>query len=432
MNHPSTASPAGPLRVVIVANYTADTVNNNNRFNDLARRFAARGADVELVTSRFSHAHKTMREAGTGETSYRITHLHEPGYAKNVSLARLRSQAVFARQVGIHLDALSMPPHLLLAAAPPPSVIAQCGRYAERVGSSFAIDIQDLWPEAFSMVAKLPAAVDLAFTGMRQRSREAYARADRIIGVSRTYTDAAVDYGADRALTSVVYLGTDLSFFDSSAASPGPVAVDPAWAGADGAIPTIGYAGGLSASYDLKLVIDALELLAAAPGSGPVPRLVVMGEGSLRSEFEDHARRKGLEVRFTGNLPYTDMARTLAACHIAVNPIVAGSAGSVLNKAGDYAAAGLPVINSQESPEYRDLLEQYQAGISCAPGDARQMADAIRRLTEDAPLRGRMGARSRRMAEELFDRAVTYEQLVDDLLGSVKGASAPHRSLPQK
>lgn len=425
MNSPRSRSVDNRLRVTIVANYTAYTPHNNNRFNELARRFASRGVDVELVTSRFSHTYKTMREDDAPDTTYSTSLVHEPGYSRNVSLARLRSQSVFARSVAAHLDSLAEPPHLVLAAAPPPAVIHACGLYAQRVGARFAIDIQDLWPEAFSMVTRFPRMVDMAFSSMRRHSTRAYRMADRIIGVSRTYTDSAVAHGASPDRTSVVYLGTDLSHFDRSATSPGPVAVDSEWIDDDGrTVPTIGYAGGLSASYDLKPVIDALELLASTPQAGPVPALVVMGDGAMREEFETYAQGKGLRVRFTGHLTYMDMSRTLAACRIAINPIVPGSAGSVLNKAGDYAAAGLPVINSQESPEYRELLENYGAGLNCAPGDARQMADAIQRLAGDASLRSRMGAGNRRMAEELFDRSATYEQLVDDLLELASGVPA--------
>jgi len=416
MNRHRADVPAPRLRVMIVANYSADALTSNNRFNDLAGRFAARGAEVELVTSRFSHARKVVRTEELGQIGYTLTRLHEPGYAKNISLARLRSQAGFAREVARHLDSLPEPPDLILAATPPPGVAEACGRYAGRTGTPFAIDIQDLWPEAFTMVARVPGFVDLAFSRMRRRSRAAYRCADRIVAVSRTYVDAAVRDGADPARTRVIHLGTDLGRFDEHARAPIP----PAFA-ASGPVtqPVIGYAGGLSDSYDLPLVIDALEILSRDPAAPPAPTLVVMGDGARRADFEAHAARTDLDVRFTGALPYAEMVRTLAACRIAVNPIVPGSAGSVLNKAGDYAAAGLPVVSSQESPEYRDLLEEHGAGISCAPRDAPQMAEALRRLAEDPQLCASLGAGSRRMAEEIFDRAVTYEAMIDDLLALI-------------
>ena len=83
---------------------------------------------------------------------------------------------------------------------------------------------------------------------------------------------------------------------------------------------------------------------------------------------------------------------------------------------GDYAAAGLPVLNTQECPEYRDLVTGYEMGINCENGDVAQMAEAMARLTEDASLRTRLGAGNRRLAEERFDRAATYRLLSAEIL----------------
>ncbi|GAA1732008.1 glycosyltransferase family 4 protein [Brachybacterium phenoliresistens] len=421
--HRETGDAACP-RVMIVANYTADSRTSNNRFNDLASRLAARGARVELVTSRFSHFQKAARTDDLGETGYAITRLDEPGYSRNISPARLRSQARFGREVARYLDSLDAPPDLIVAAAPPPGVAAACVRYAGRAGVPCALDIQDLWPEAFGMVMDHPHLIDIVFHGMRRDSRVAYRTADLVFGVSCTYTDSAVRHGADPAATRVVYLGTDLTAFDVHAGSSEP----PAFAASGRPVvgPVIGYAGGLSDSYDIPVVIDALAILARADTLPEIPTLVVMGDGARRSGFEEHARDRGVDVRFTGNLAYPEMVRTLAACEIAVNPIVAGSAGSVLNKAGDYAAAGLPVVNSQESAEYRGLLERYRAGISGDAGDPRQMAAAIRRLVMDPELRRSMARGSRRMGEELFDRSVTYESMIDELVGLIGRAPGRH------
>ena len=89
---------------------------------------------------------------------------------------------------------------------------------------------------------------------------------------------------------------------------------------------------------------------------------------------------------------------------------------SIINKVGDYAAAGLPVLNTQECPEYRDLVTGYEMGINCENGDVAQMAEAMARLTEDASLRTRLGAGNRRLAEERFDRAATYRLLSAEIL----------------
>ena len=81
-----------------------------------------------------------------------------------------------------------------------------------------------------------------------------------------------------------------------------------------------------------------------------------MGNGPLQEVFEAYGKEKEVNCDFTGRLSYGEMVGKLCSCDIAVNPIRAGSAGSIINKVGDYAASGLPVINTQESVEYRKLV----------------------------------------------------------------------------
>ena len=158
-------------------------------------------------------------------------------------------------------------------------------------------------------------------------------------------------------------------------------------------------------------MLDAIELLRQRRGVDDL-QFIVMGGGALREKFEQRAKERGLPLIFTGPLPYADMVPLLCSCDIAVNPIVNGSAASIINKVCDYAAAGLPVVNTQECPEYRELVDGYQMGINCENGNVQALADAIRLLAGDEALRKRMGANNRRLAEERFDRAEGFKKII--------------------
>jgi len=106
---------------------------------------------------------------------------------------------------------------------------------------------------------------------------------------------------------------------------------------------------------------------------------------------------------------------SLRNCDIAVNPIMKGAAQSIINKHADYAAAGLPVVSTQECPEYRALLDEFNCGINCPPEDTQAVADALEGLLRDPALRKRMGENSRRMAQERFDRKHTYQQIIAEI-----------------
>lgn len=110
------------------------------------------------------------------------------------------------------------------------------------------------------------------------------------------------------------------------------------------------------------------------------------------------------------------MCGLLGVCDITVNPIVTGSAASIINKHGDYAASGLPVINTQECQEYRALVDEYKMGFNCENGNSKEMADRIVQLIENPKLRENMCRNSRRCAEEKFDRKTSYQSLIDCIL----------------
>ena len=107
------------------------------------------------------------------------------------------------------------------------------------------------------------------------------------------------------------------------------------------------------------------------------------------------------------------MIGLLCSCDIAVNPIKAKSAGSIINKVGDYAAAGLPVINSQESKEYRYLIDENQIGINVENDDSNSMSSAIELMCSDYKKRKEYGNNNRKLAEKKFDRQNTYSKIIN-------------------
>ena len=74
-------------------------------------------------------------------------------------------------------------------------------------------------------------------------------------------------------------------------------------------------------------------------------------------------------------------------------------------------AAGLPIISTQESREFRQLIDDYSMGFNCKNGDPKDMAEKMERLIYDEKLRLEMGKNARRCAQERFDRKYTYTKL---------------------
>lgn len=386
--------------IVIIANFCRDfSETDNGRFMYLCKELCKENK-VEIITSDFCHSKKRHKEGFVNNWPFEITFLHEPGYKKNISIRRFFSHRSWGKEIKNYLECRRKP-DVIYCAVPSLTGPLAAAKYCKKRGIRFVIDIQDLWPEAFELVFSIPVLKDIVFLPFKIIANGIYRRADVICGVSKTYVDRALKVNKKVHNSHVVFLGTQTSTFDYYAEKNKVIkAQNEVW---------IGYCGTLGASYDITVVIDALYILNQRLGYSP--KFIVMGDGERKLEFEAHAKNSGIDCFFTGWLPYDQMCGQLAACDIATNPIMHNAAQSIINKHGDYASAGLPVINTQENSEYRDLIEEYHMGFNVRNNDAYDFADKLEALLSNS-LRTQMGKNARKCAIERFDRSNTYQELV--------------------
>ncbi len=385
------------MDIVIIANFCAALDKlTNSRFAYIADMLEKEN-DVELIGSSFSHGTKKKRICDFSRFSFRVTLIEEPGYKKNISMQRFLSHRTWGKNVSDYIKKRKKP-DVVYCAIPSLTAAALVGEYCNKCGIRFIIDIQDLWPEAFKMVFRVPVLSNLLFAPFTGIANRAYAAADAIIAVSQTYIDRARLVNTRAMYANAVYIGTDLATFRSNVCQNKVTRDDDLF--------WVGHCGSLSDSYDIPCVIDAIKLL-----NNPKVKLLVMGSGHLEPKFREYARQAGINADFMGYVNYPEMCGLLAACDVTINSIKGKSAASIINKHADYAACGLPVINTQECEEYRKLIEEYQMGVNCRNGSAKDVAEALKRLMNDRKLRKQMGENARRCAEDRFDRARTYQQI---------------------
>lgn len=390
--------------VLLIVNFWHfDFEKKSSRYRTMANVLCDGGYDVEVVSSDFRHQTKRHRDATSlnDESLYKITLLHEPGYKKNISLRRIYSHHCFAEEVVEYLKKRKKP-DIIIVSVPSLSVGSAVTKFAEENNIKLIIDIQDLWPEAFKMVLNIPIVSDILFFPMMLQANKIYARADKVMAVSQTYVDRGLSQNKKDDKGLAVFIGTDSKLV--AEATEGKLVEKPDsefW---------IGYIGALGHSYDIKLIIDAIRILNDRGINNILFK--VMGEGMLLDEFKEYAHTQQVNCEFTGFIEYGDMMVNLRACDVAVNPIVGKSVASIINKVSDYAMVGVPVINTQNSPEYRKLIEDYNCGINCENGNAQAVADAIEKLYKDAELKRQMGENASKLAKEKFDRNVIYKRII--------------------
>lgn len=396
------------MDIVIISNYWHfEHEKSSSRYLSIANGLAKTGAQVEVITSTFYHALKRQRTATAQvykDYLYKTTLLQEPGYSKNVDIKRFISHKLFANHVISYLESRKRPDIIYLF-MPPIDLAYKVMKFAKKNHIRFIIDILDLWPEAYRVFLPCYPLTRYLLYPMKYQAEQVYAQADEIIAVSNTYLKRAQAAGSSSAKGHAVFIGTELTVFDENAAHTQPALIktnpQEIW---------LGYCGSLSASYDIPCVLEALHILKKQ--EHVVPKFIVMGDGTYRKQFESLAKAKNLDVVFLGKLPYDQMCAQLKQCDIVVNPITKDSAASIINKHGDYAAAAIPVLNTQESPEYRALVDQYRMGLNCNNADPADLAGKLKYLLDDPALRQEMGKNARRCAEDKFDRNRTYAAII--------------------
>jgi glycosyltransferase involved in cell wall biosynthesis len=135
--------------------------------------------------------------------------------------------------------------------------------------------------------------------------------------------------------------------------------------------------------------------------------LVIVGEGPLRNELEDAARRAGVHDRvvFAGLRPD---ARALIGAADAV--VVSSRSEGLPMVVLEALAAGTPVVATAVRG-VREILEDEQNALLIPPGDPVRLAKAIQRVVSDERLAGRLAGTGRSLAGEH-----TEETMVDAFL----------------
>ena len=397
------------IAVVTQGQKLGDETRGYTRFRFLSELLASEGFEVDLITSTFQHWDKAQRDTTRAcyqHLPYRLRFVYEPGYKRNLDLARINSHRIFANNLKrLFKSRFADNPRaydLIYSEIPPNDMARVCAETAAKHGIPYVVDVNDLWPEAMRMAIDVPVVSDVAFAPFARDAKRVYNLIAGAVGTSDEYANRpAADRDAPYAKRTV-YVGNQLDKFDEGAREHAADVVKP-----DGEF-WVTYAGTLGASYDIQTLIDAASLAAA---TDPRIRVKLLGDGPDRQKLEEHATKTEAPIDFVGYAPYDLMAAYLCASDITVNSLVASAAQSIVTKIGDYLAAGIPMINTGSSPEFRAKVEADGFGVNVPAEDAQALADAILELAGDAERCSQMGAKARAIAEEQFDQKHSYQEI---------------------
>lgn len=391
---------------IIMMVHTMGTLlpSDNDRYTYLANMLVQDGNDVEIITSDYEHHKKSYRDTKIAKKhGFKIHFIHENQYKKNLSIKRIIGHISFALRLNKYLNSIEKP-DIIYCAFPPIISAYATAKYSKKNKVKLLVDIQDLWPEAMIAILGNTFISHILFFPLKLMANSIYKNADYLVGVSNTFINRAKLVNK-QSKSACVYLGTDSQVVDLALKESTIIKPDnEIW---------ICYIGNFGNNYDFENLFKALHI--AHQATKVDFKMMMIGDGDRKKEIIDLSDKYYKNTFISGYLPYKDMLGYLKCSDIAVNPINAGTASSVTNKVGDYAAAGVAVINSQDNLEYMDLVKDYNAGLNAVPENASDIAEKIVILLEDPELRNSMGKNNRRLFEEKFDRSKTNALIIDFL-----------------
>jgi len=316
-----------------------------------------------------------------------------------LALARDRRRRGYAL-VEVH----TIPDFLVFAALP-----------ARLAGVPVLLDLHEAMPEFFR--SRFPRAANpVAHALLRFQERLAIGFADAAMTVNDALADRLCSLGVPASKITVVLNTPRLDLFDRARHPRREFR-------RDGSLRLV-YAGALTPTYELDVVVDAVAGLAGGRPDLDV-RLEVYGRGDSEAPLRERVERSGLadRVTFHGRISLESVPAAVAAADIGIAPTRRDrfTDVSLSTKLFEYAAMGKPVVASRLPTVERyfttDTIATY------APGDARDLAAVIARLADSPDERdGRVARTAERIGSLSWEReAERYRDLVERLIEGRRG-----------
>ncbi len=362
-------------------------------FATLARGFAARGFDVDVLLARKRGAmlgelpasSRVLSMRGVWPVAARELFAVPGAGARRIAWGFLATTLPRAAEcVGPLARYLAEARPLALLASPAPASLAAL--WAAQLARS---PVRIVAREASTLSRQIAHRREWYHAHMPALAREWYPRAAGVIAVSGGVADDLAQLsGLPRARMTVIHSPVDADRISALASAE----VDEPWL-APGAPPVVLGVGRLAPPKDFATLLRAFALLRAKRDT----RLVLLGEGEERARLTALARQLGIErhVRLRGfeANPFAFMAR---ASVLASSSVYEGFA-NVLREA---LVCGCPVVATDCPSGSADALDGGALGRLVPVGDARALADALEATLAEPPSRALREQRAQRVAKE--------------------------------
>lgn len=386
------------------------------RFTLLGEALAERGHEVIWWTANYSHHFKRYRSETWRDIrvspGFTIRLVPTTSYVRNVSAGRLRFELSYAWRA-YQRACGSERPALIVGTDPSQFVGFSSGRIARYHDAPLILDIFDEWPELFVMgfPKSWRWAAPVVLRPFHALRRHNLSRANGLVSLCETYMETAqrVAPSSRQVPCEVVFNGMDVhGFRKKMPPEEDRVRLAAGMLKAQGEIWAV-FAGTLGENYDIGTILRAADLSRTL---NPNVRFILAGEGPLVPMVKHYIeRQQDPVVKYLGRLSHDELGQLYAISDMGLCAYGPYSNVAMPDKAYDYMAAGLPIVNSLRG-ELERVVRTRKIGVQYDAGSAESLVQAIGRLAESATERRMTSARAFALAE-VYDCRVQYERYAD-------------------
>ena len=175
-----------------------------------------------------------------------------------------------------------------------------------------------------------------------------------------------------------------------------------------------GFVGTFGPWHGVLTLAETISMLPKGCGV----RFLFVGDGMYRDEVERIVTEAGLrqQVIFGGQVVHQRVPALLDACDLLLSPHAPMTDGSEFfgspTKLFEYMAMGKAIVASRLG-QIGEVLVDNETAVLVEPGSARELADAILRLSGSRDLRERLGAAARHAAIERHTWKQNAQRVID-------------------
>ena len=330
------------------------------RMKYIQKAFEMNGYETVIYQADFDHVRKQYYPVRRDCIHY--VHVHS--YKKNLSVQRMYSHAMFAKECA-RIAEQEENVEFVYAMIPPNSMSKAFGKYKQKhPGVKLWFDVLDMWPESLPVGDKVKKMGSCIFEQWRMVRDNLLSCADLVTPECDLFKNELGKKNHIKGSVETVYLCQKPQFIESNVSL--------------GIEIHFLYCGTINNIIDIQLIGDYLQEV----NKHKKVVVEIIGDGEHRQDFLDDLSNRSITYHYHGyvydNHEKEEIYKTV---HFGLNCMKDTVFVGLTMKSLDYLSHGLPIINNIPA-DTASFIDKYKAGVNINPHNVKECALKLSKMND--------------------------------------------------